>query len=404
MNRNLKITFIGDITVDRPLINASRVSEKEYDFKPVFKNVKSLFEKSDYVVGNLETVFAGAKKGYNSEYMLVNAPDDLAKAIVYGGVDAVTTANNHCMDQGIKGVIRTLDILDNLGIDSYGTYRNKEEYNQIEYKDLDGTKIAIVAGTHSTNSTNIDEVIDEKNYYHVDVLKDQSIKYPGGAKGIIKKVVFTVLSPKMRRAINRKKARANLKKGIAFLKPRVDTKEKNDFTNEYFTRWIDRIDRAKREVDIVFACPHFGGQFNENPGEYGNELIDILNQKGVHVLGNHPHVVQKVVKSEQGAIGAYSIGGFNQSISGDYMNHDNLPQYSIAVNFYIDEKKVNKTTFSILKIVEHGNGGLEVYPVDKLNKELNGIEKEKLLQEVKVIYNRVTQKGEMAQIQSEYVL
>ena len=103
-------------------------------------------------------------------------------------------------------------------------------------------------------------------------------------------------------------------------------------------------------------------------------------------------------------IGAYSIGGFNQSLSGDYMNHDNLPQYSIAVNFYIDEKKVNKTTFSILKIVEHGNGGLEVYPVDKLNKELNGIEKEKLLQEVKVIYNRVTQKGEMAQIQSEYVL
>ena len=404
MNKNLKITFIGDITVDRPLINASKVSEEEYDFKPVFENVRSLFENSDYVVGNLETVFAGADTGYNAEYMLVNAPDDLAKAIVYGGIGGVTTANNHCMDQGIKGVIRTLDMLDNLGIDSYGTYRNKEEYNQIQYKVLNGTKIAIIAGTHSTNSTNIDEVIDKDNCFHVDVLKDQRIKYPNGVKGIIKKVVFTVLSPRMRRAINRKKARANLKKGIAFLKPRVDTKEKNDFTNEYFTRWIDKIDRAKKEADIVFVCPHFGGQFNESPGAYGEELIDILNQKGVHVIGNHPHVVQKVIKSEQGMIGAYSIGGFNQSLSGDYMNHDNLPQYSIAVNFYIDEKKVNKTTFSILKIVEHGNGGLEVYPVDKLNKELNGIEKEKLLQEVKVIYNRVTQKGEMAQIQSEYVL
>ncbi|NLY20157.1 MAG: CapA family protein, partial [Tissierellia bacterium] len=182
MNKNLKITFIGDITVDRPLINASKVSEEEYDFKPVFENVRSLFEKSDYVVGNLETVFAGADKGYNAEYMLVNAPDDLAKAIVYGGIGGVTTANNHCMDQGIKGVIRTLDMLDNLGIDSYGTYRNKEEYNQIQYKVLNGTKIAIIAGTHSTNSTNIDEVIDKDNCFHVDVLKDQRIKYPNGVK------------------------------------------------------------------------------------------------------------------------------------------------------------------------------------------------------------------------------
>ena len=52
-----KITFIGDITSDRPLLNAAYDRNTDaYDFSPVFGKVKKLFEESDYVVGNFETV------------------------------------------------------------------------------------------------------------------------------------------------------------------------------------------------------------------------------------------------------------------------------------------------------------------------------------------------------------
>ena len=45
-----KITFIGDITSDRPLLNAAYDRNTDaYDFSPVFGKVKKLFEESDYV-------------------------------------------------------------------------------------------------------------------------------------------------------------------------------------------------------------------------------------------------------------------------------------------------------------------------------------------------------------------
>mgnify|MGYP000289694224 CR=1 FL=1 len=104
-----KITFIGDITSDRPLLNAAYDRNTDaYDFFPVFGKVKKLFEESDYVVGNFETVCAGDKNGFQNQYLLCNSPDELIQAMVKGGVNCVTTANNHCLDQGIQPVVNFL--------------------------------------------------------------------------------------------------------------------------------------------------------------------------------------------------------------------------------------------------------------------------------------------------------
>ena len=60
-----KITFIGGITCDRPLLNAAYDRNAgSYDFFPVFGKVENLFVDSDYVVGNFETVCAGGKNGF----------------------------------------------------------------------------------------------------------------------------------------------------------------------------------------------------------------------------------------------------------------------------------------------------------------------------------------------------
>lgn len=103
-----KITFLGDITCDRPLLESSRSAEGKYNFKEVFSEVKPFLAQSDYVIANLETVCAGSSNDFKNEFLLYNSPDQLIEAIKDGGINCVTTANNHCLDQGITGLKRTL--------------------------------------------------------------------------------------------------------------------------------------------------------------------------------------------------------------------------------------------------------------------------------------------------------
>src|SRR5699024_2164123 len=112
-----------------------------------FKETKNLFSNSDLVVGNLETVFAGENVSYTNHIYNFNTPDQFARAMKQGGIDIVTTATNHCLDRGIAGLVRTLDILDQNKIDHTGTYRNKKERNTIYYKEIDNKKIAFLSYT-----------------------------------------------------------------------------------------------------------------------------------------------------------------------------------------------------------------------------------------------------------------
>ncbi len=61
----IKLSFLGDITCDRPMLKASKQSDGAFDFESSLRALKSVLADSDYVVGNLETVCAGAEFGYN---------------------------------------------------------------------------------------------------------------------------------------------------------------------------------------------------------------------------------------------------------------------------------------------------------------------------------------------------
>lgn len=397
-----KLTFIGDITCDKPLLNASEENGK-YNFDKVFKNIKHFFLKSDIVIGNLETVFAGKEFGYNSEYLILNSPDELIDSIKKSNINMVTCANNHFMDQGTRGVERTLNLLDKKNIYHVGAYRNKGEYDKNFTLNLSNCKISLLAATSSINGSNINEPIVGDEFYNIDMLKRDEVEYPKGIKGIIKKCFF-ILPANIRRKIKRIRAKNKLKRGSEFFKEYVDKKRDDDFNNVYFERWMDKIERAKLDSDIVIVCPHFGGQFNKIPGAYSTELMRILLDKKVHVIGNHPHVIQKVIKKD-GYVGAYSLGSFNQSLSADYINFENLPDYSLAINLYLDSSGVIKKTFSILKSVEYEDNSMTVNLVSDLINILNNEDSIKLKRDVRYIYNLVTDSNvETLDIKEEYDL
>lgn len=388
MGKETKITILGDITCDTPLLEASRIQKGQYDFSSVFTEITPLLKKSDYTIANFETVCAGSKNDYQNEYFLCNCPDQILPAMKEAGIDFVTTANNHCLDHGISGMIRTLDVLDEYGIAHSGTYKNKESRDNNWIFTVDRFKIAILSYTSGTNASNTGVILDSKNDFHVGLLRPQV----DGAisKGGIKGFIVRHLSVKQRRTINRFINRVKLKLGINYFKPFTDKRTESDNeTNPYLISVKKDIERAKELADLVIVCPHIGGQFNTKPGTYSEFLVNYLKDCGADVIAaNHPHVLQKAY-SEIDSVIAYSIGSFNLSLSADYIVHESLPEYSMALHLYLDESgKISRTTFSLLKIVEKENHCITVFPINRLPEVTK-----KMKEDIITVYNRVTGKA-----------
>lgn len=121
-----------------------------YDFSYVFEDIKQYIENSDIAIGNLETTFAGAQKGYSS-YPNFNTPEALAQDLKELGIDILSTANNHSLDTGYRGIESTIDYLDEVGIAHVGTYKSEDAQNRILTKEVNGMKIAFLAYTYGTN-------------------------------------------------------------------------------------------------------------------------------------------------------------------------------------------------------------------------------------------------------------
>lgn len=147
----IKMSVIGDIMCHNTQFkDAFNSSTNTYDFSYVFSEIAPYFENNDLNIGNLETTFAGSGKAY-SGYPTFNTPEALATDLKELGINVLSTANNHCMDTGNKGLVNTLDVLDSVGIEHMGTYRTEEESNNILIKNVNGIKIAFLSYTYGTN-------------------------------------------------------------------------------------------------------------------------------------------------------------------------------------------------------------------------------------------------------------
>ena len=149
------ITAIGDIMChDTQFKDAYNVNTKTYDFNYVFEDIKHHTSDSDLTIGNLETTFGGEEKGYRN-YPTFNTPDALASAIANIGIDVLSTASNHSLDTGYDGLVRTTNLLNDLGIKYVGTAKSQKERDSILFVDVKGVNIAILSYTYGTNGISI---------------------------------------------------------------------------------------------------------------------------------------------------------------------------------------------------------------------------------------------------------
>ena len=147
---SLTISAVGDLMCHSPQYEYSRVSADSFDFTPTFSEIKKYFDSSDFVFGNLETVTAGKEKHY-SGYPYFNSPDDYITSLKKVGFNFLFTSNNHCLDRGEIGVLRTLENLKNNGINSTGTFSSQQERDSIQIISAKGIRLAVVAYTYGLN-------------------------------------------------------------------------------------------------------------------------------------------------------------------------------------------------------------------------------------------------------------
>ena len=146
---SFNLAVIGDIMCHNTQFNDA-FQDGSYDFNYVFDDIREELSVADYTVGNLETTFAGSKRGYSS-YPQFNTPEALAKAMKNAGIDLVSTANNHSLDTGYSGIESTIDFLDQEGIIHTGTYKSEEDRDKTTIVEIKGLKVAFLSFTYGTN-------------------------------------------------------------------------------------------------------------------------------------------------------------------------------------------------------------------------------------------------------------
>jgi len=145
----VNFTFVGDLMCSSVQYGYAEV-DSVYDFSENYQIIKPFLNRADFTVGNLETVLAGKKRGY-SGYPTFNTPDEYLYAVKDAGFDMLLTANNHSLDKGKRGLIRTIDKINEANLFHTGTFKSQKERDSLQIIEVNGIRFAIFAYSYGTN-------------------------------------------------------------------------------------------------------------------------------------------------------------------------------------------------------------------------------------------------------------
>lgn len=144
------LVFTGDTLIHMSVSAAAARNGRPYDFAPMFDGVRHLIATADLAVCHLEVPLDPESRGL-SGFPLFNAPAEVAEGLVAAGYDGCSTASNHSYDQGVNGVIGTLDVLETAGLVPAGMSRGFDEGWEAALFDLGDLTVGVVSGTYWLN-------------------------------------------------------------------------------------------------------------------------------------------------------------------------------------------------------------------------------------------------------------
>lgn len=265
----IEFSVVGDLMCHSVQYKYAK-TDSGYDFSDNYKFIKPYLNNADFTIGNLETTLAGKGKGY-SGYPLFNTPDEYVNALKDTGFDLLITANNHSLDKWEKGLIRTIDKIEEVGLNKTGTFRSQSERDSLVIYKKNGISFTVFAYSYGTNG----------------------IPVPKGKDYLINLIDTTLISTDIQKA---------KEKGVDLVIVYYH------FGEEY------SLEPSNFQENIV-----------RKTIEYGADII----------LGSHPHVPQPVeffktknAKLDSGFV-AYSLGNFISNQRWRYSDGGPILNFSI---------------------------------------------------------------------------
>lgn len=243
---SFRMLFCGDL-----ILLEDQVKRSWNGFDEIFDYTRKYIQSADLSIGVFEGPMAGEKAGYSrsncddGKDIALNYPASFEEAVKHAGFDLVTTANNHLLDKGRPGALRTLDTLDRIGLAHTGSYSSaqEKESSYVRLIEKDGFRFAFLSYTYGSNG-----------YEEEDLLFSDDLKF----------LTSLIVEPSS--------------KNFDTVKESV----KKDF------------DRAKElNPDFIVVLPHMGEQFRSKPDDYQKLWAKIFTDFGADIiLADHPHAVQ----------------------------------------------------------------------------------------------------------------
>lgn len=170
---SVSIVMVGDVLLHMPIEEASKDEDGNYDFNPIFRNMKDEIAAADLAIVNQEVILGGAELGI-SGYPCFNAPTDIGDALVNTGFDVVLHGTNHALDKGKTGLLNTIEYWKNRHpeILVVGINETQEDKDRIDITTKNGIRIAILNYTYGTNGIPMPQSMP----FAVDTLEEAKVK------------------------------------------------------------------------------------------------------------------------------------------------------------------------------------------------------------------------------------
>lgn len=264
------VSVVGDIIMHEAVYDGALTNPGEdipiYDFSPDFEYIAPILSESDLTIGNFEGTLAGPPY---SGWPSFCGPDAMADALGTAGFDVLCTANNHCIDKGLDGLIRTASVLREKGFVVIGT-RPDIESSMDTVVEIGGIKIGLLNYTFETTGTSKRKALN-------------GIPMPDGADPLI----------------------------CSF-----NPYRKESFEND-LKRLLLRVQVLQmQDADVICLVLHWGEEYNTHSAAWQREMAQKLCDGGVDlIVGHHPHVLQEIDVLSSKVTGKqtlvyYSLGNF----------------------------------------------------------------------------------------------
>lgn len=250
--KTYSFAFVGDVIIHERL--RTREEKKREGYKVIWSEIQKYLDQADLSYANLEGPVA-PDLGKPSGFPQFNFPEKILPSLKESGFDVVSTANNHSLDKGAKGVRSTIKHLKKHKISYTGTVSSVKALEQKKetwwyVSKVGQKKVAWISCTEMTNG------IKDKENLVLYCFKD------------IEKV----------------------KTAIQTLKERSD-------------------------ISAIILMPHWGEEEEYEIESYRKRWAHVMLNLGASaIVGSHPHVVQKIenftTEDGRSTVIAYSLGNF----------------------------------------------------------------------------------------------